>query len=80
MKTTSISEFGDRLIALPERVRHGPSIPIVDRCRPVAPLAPVRGAADVVALRGTASHGDDGILDERLRAAARRQDLVVLSA
>jgi prevent-host-death family protein len=44
MKSATISETKNRLSALLDRVRHGESILITDRSRPVARLEPVVGA------------------------------------
>ena len=48
MKTASITETKNQLSALLDRVRHGESVLIVDRGRPVARLEPVTagGAED----------------------------------
>jgi prevent-host-death family protein len=44
MKTATISETKNSLSALLDRVRHGESILVTDRGRPVARLEPVAGA------------------------------------
>ncbi len=46
MKTATISETKNRLSALLDRVRHGETILITDRERPVARLEPVVSAGD----------------------------------
>jgi prevent-host-death family protein len=46
MKTATISETKNSLSALLDRVRHGESILITDRGRPVARLEPVAGAGE----------------------------------
>src|SRR5207244_4501812 len=46
MKTATISETKNQLSALLDRVRHGESILITDRSRPVARLEPVVSASD----------------------------------
>lgn len=46
MKTATISETKNGLSALLDRVRHGESVLITDRSRPVARLEPVAGAED----------------------------------
>lgn len=44
MKTATISQTRNSLSALLDRVRHGETVVIVDRSRPVARLEPVIGA------------------------------------
>jgi prevent-host-death family protein len=46
MKSATISETKNGLSALLDRVRHGETILITDRSRPVARLEPVVGAGD----------------------------------
>ncbi len=46
MKTATISETKNGLSALLARVRHGESILVTDRGRPVARLEPVTGAGE----------------------------------
>jgi prevent-host-death family protein len=64
MKTASITEAKNQLSALLERVRHGETILILDRGRPVARLEPVRGCADV---------GDEAWLGELERRGVIRR-------
>lgn len=46
MKTATISETKNSLSALLDRVRHGETVLITDRSRPVARLEPVASAED----------------------------------
>lgn len=46
MKTATISETKNSLSALLDRVRHGETILITDRRRPIARLSPVASAGD----------------------------------
>lgn len=46
MKTATISETKNGLSALLDRVRHGESVLITDRSRPVARLEPATGTVD----------------------------------
>jgi prevent-host-death family protein len=45
VKTATISETKNSLSALLDRVRHGESVLITDRSRPIARLEPVAGSA-----------------------------------
>ena len=44
MKTASVTEVKNRLSALLELVKHGETVLIMDRGRPVARLEPIRGS------------------------------------
>ena len=64
MKKASITEAKNQLSALIDRVRHGESVVITDRGRPVARLEPVRG---------TAAEDDEMRLDRLERAGIIRR-------
>ena len=66
MKSATISETKNGLSALIDRVRHGETIVITDRSRPVARLEPFVGA-------GSASANDDGRLARLERAGVIRR-------
>lgn len=60
MKTASISQAKNRLSALIDAVRHGETVIITDRNRPVAQLSPIsasEGVADEAALEGLVRAG-----------------------
>jgi prevent-host-death family protein len=65
MKTTSISEAKNRLSALLELVRHGETVLITDRGRPVARLEPIHAPESGM--------GDDARLVELERAGLVRR-------
>ncbi len=78
MKTATISETKNGLSALIDRVRHGETIMITDRDRPVARLAPVLGSEDAgpdegrlarLERAGIVRRAQRGRLEEILRVA-----------
>ena len=73
MKIASITETKNRLSALLDRVRHGETILIMDRDRPVARLEPVASADERVDPRGRLAHLERlGIIRRGSGKACRR--------